>query len=86
MFVQIYADEEGLHKLAVMMNDGCPRPLSIKRAPQCPADLVKLGDARICQKCWERYLKKHCKIVPTGAIKCAEIFEEANKNNGTANG
>lgn len=77
MFVQIYADHEGLHKLALMMNDGCPRPLSTTRIPDCPTDLVQLGHKRICQECWERFLAKHCKIVPPDAIKCGEIFEEA---------
>ena len=86
MFVQIFADHEGLHKLAVMMNDGCPRPLSSTRNPTCPTDLVKLGSKRTCQECWERYLTKYCTIVSPNAIKCAELFEEAKKNNGTANG
>lgn len=86
MFVQIFADHEGLHKLAVMMNDGCPKPLTQNSKPSCPKDLVGIGDKRICQQCWERYLTKYCTIVPPNAVKCAEIFEEAKKYNGTANG
>lgn len=85
MFVQVYADKEGLHKLAVMMNDGCPKPLTSSAKPKCPNHLLVDGDKRICQKCWEMFLTKYCKIVPDNAIKCAELFEEAKKYNGTAN-
>lgn len=86
MFVQIYADHEGLHKLAIMMNDGCPRALTHTTKPTCPKDLVSQGSKKICQLCWERYLTRMCKIVPPDAIKCEKIFEEDKKNNGTANG
>lgn len=63
--IEINLTEEGLHELALMIADGCPRRMGHHKCGkmiriECLANHII--DRKTCFKCWYKWLEEHSTI------------------------